>query len=291
MSNNNVNDGERAGRATGGNNALSGLPFAAPCRSLTLRAPWRWIGLGWQDYRRAWRASAVYGVFMSVLVMGICAAALSYGGYAVVLAVVGGFVFVAPLTCTGLYAISAQLERHEPVSLRRALRAGLSRHLGNEMVFALILLVIFLVWARAATMVHVFFPADPNASLRAYAGFLGVGTAIGAVFVVVTFAASAFSLPMIVHRQVDAVTAVVTSVNAVLRNRVVAVLWLIMALGGLVTGIATGGIALIVILPVLGHAAWHGYLDTVDADLFPRHETGVTAQPRPRKSDRRRRPG
>lgn len=260
---------------------LSGLPFAAPCRTLAPSAPGRWLALGWRDFRSAWRASALYGVFMALLVMGICIAALRYGGYAVVLAIVGGFVFVAPLTCTGLYAISAQLEREQPVSLRRAVRAGVKRHLGNEMVFALVLLVIFLVWARAGTMVHVFFPAAPDAPLSAYAGFLGVGTAIGAVFVAVTFAASAFSLPMIVHRKVDAVTAVVTSVNAVLRNRVVMVLWLGIALGGLLLGIVTGGLGLVVILPVLGHAAWHGYLETVDASMFPRHDVGVTAEPRP----------
>lgn len=276
MHNDDVND-----RDSTPDNPMSGLPFVAPCRTLALTAPLRWLRLGWRDFCAAWRASALYGLVMALLVMAICVGALTYGGYAVVLAIVGGFVFVAPLTCTGLYAISAQLERGQPVSLRRALRAGLKRHLGNEMVFALVLLVIFLVWARAGTMVHVFFPANPDAPLSEFAGFLGIGTAIGAVFSMVTFAASAFSLPMIVHRKVDAVTAVVTSVNAVLRNRLVMMLWLCLALGGLIVGIATGGLALIVILPVLGHAAWHGYLEAIDADAFPRHTEGVTASPRP----------
>ena len=49
--------------------------------------------------------------------------------------------------------------------------------------------------------------------------FLGIGTAIGAIFSTVVFTASAFSLPMIMHRKVDAITAVLTSVNAVLRNK------------------------------------------------------------------------
>lgn len=262
-------------------NQMSGLPFVAPCITLTLGAPFRWLALGWRDFRRAWRASAVYGLFMALAIAAVCFAAWRFGGYWLVFATVGGFVFLAPLTCTGLYAISAQLERDQEVSLRRALRGGFKRYLGNEMVFALVLMVIFLVWARAGTMVHVFFPSNPDAPLTDYLGFLGVGSAIGAVFVVITFSASAFSLPMIVHRRVDAITAVVTSINAVLRNRLVMVLWLSLAVGGLVIGILTACVGLIVILPVIGHAAWHGYLETIDADAFPRHELGVTATPRP----------
>ncbi|MFK8017883.1 MAG: DUF2189 domain-containing protein [Gammaproteobacteria bacterium] len=260
---------------------LTGLPFVAPCSTLSAAAPFRWLRAGWHDYQRAWRASILYGIFMAIIIMSVCAAAWHYGGYVFAIAMIGGFVFLAPLTCTGLYAISAQLERNEPVSLRRALRAGFKRYLGNEMVFALVLLVIFLVWARAGTMVHVFFPANADASAREFITFFGIGTAVGAIFAALTFSASAFSLPMIVHRRVDAVTAVITSINAVLRNRLVMILWLTIAVAGLLIGLLTAGIGLIVTLPVIGHAAWHGYLETIDADAFPRHEAGVTAAPRP----------
>ena len=102
---------------------------------------------------------------------------------------------------------------------------------------------------------------------------------IGAVFAGLTFAVSAFSLPMIVHRRVDAVTAAVTSINAVLRNRLVMAVWLGLIVFGLVLGFATLFIGLAVILPVIGHAAWHGYLDAIDASGFPRHESGVTSHP------------
>jgi uncharacterized membrane protein len=194
---------------------------------------------------------------------------------------VGGFVFLAPLTCTGLYVISAQLERGEQPSLRTAISAGVKLYLGNELVFTLVLLVVFLVWARAGAMVSVFFPMRGQPALRDMLVYLSIGTVIGAVFASVTFAVSAFSLPMIVHRRVDAVTAVVTSVNAVLRNRLVMVVWLALIVVGLLLGVATGFVGLAVILPVIGHAAWHGYLETIDASGFPRHEAGVTATPRP----------
>ena len=149
------------------------------------------------------------------------------------------------------------------------------------MIFAVILLVIFLVWARAAIMVTVFFPTEGSVTLEEIAGFLAFGSAVGAVFAGVTFSASAFSLPMIMHRNVDSVTAIVTSVNAVLRNKFAMAIWLALIIFGLVVGVATAFIGLVVIVPVIGYAAWHGYLETIDASAFPRHDDGITSTPRP----------
>ncbi len=193
---------------------------------------------------------------------------------------VGGFVFLAPLTCIGLYAISAQIERGQPPSLVRSLRAAFRRHLGNQMIFAIALLVIFLVWVRAAVMVGVFFPTEGQPTIAEYARYLGIGSLVGSIFAAVTFSASAFSLPMIMHRDVDSVTAIVTSINAVLRNKYAMFVWLVLIVSMLIMGFVTFGIGLIVIIPMIGYAAWHGYLETIDADAFPRHEAGITATPR-----------
>jgi uncharacterized membrane protein len=260
---------------------LDTLPFVAPCRTLEPTAPFRWLKLGFDDFRHAWPQSLSYGVFMALTMGVVCWLAWAYGSYWFMLAMLGGFVFLAPLTCTGLYVISAQLERRQRASIRGALHGGLKLYLGNEMLFALVLMMIFLVWARAGAMVSVFLPLRSHPRLGDLLGYLSIGTAVGAVFATVTFSVSAFSLPMIVHRRVDAVTAAVTSVNAVLRNKVALCLWLALIMVGLALGAATGFVGLAVILPVIGHAAWHGYLETIDASGFPRHGTGVTAAPRP----------
>ena len=193
---------------------------------------------------------------------------------------IGGFAFLAPLTCVGLYAISAQLERGLEPSMARSLRAAFKRHLGNEMIFALALLVIFLVWARAGALISVFLPTDGNPELGDLVGYLSIGSIVGALFAGVTFAASAFALPMIIHRDVDSITAVVTSINAVLRNKLAMIIWLSLIVLGLLIGMLTAFIGLIVILPVIGYAAWQGYLETIDADGFPRHSAGITSTPR-----------
>ena len=130
-------------------------------------------------------------------------------------------------------------------------------------------------------MVTVFFPTDGEPSTGELLGYLAFGSGIGAVFAAVTFSASVFSLPMIMHRDVDSITAIVTSVNAVLRNKGTMVVWLTLILVSLVLGVVTAFVGLIVIVPVIGYAAWHGYLETIDADAFPRHTEGITATPRP----------
>jgi uncharacterized membrane protein len=184
------------------------LPFVAPCNQLAPWAPFQWLMLGAKDLFRAPRQSFFYGLFVAILMATVSLLAWLKGSQWIMFAMLGGFVFLAPLTCIGLYGISAQLERGQPPLLVRSLRAAFRRHLGNALIFAIALLVIFLVWARAAVMVGVFFPAEGEVTLVDMLPYLTLGSLIGAVFAAVTFCASAFSLPMIMHRDVDSVTAI-----------------------------------------------------------------------------------
>ena len=264
-----------------GQSDADALPFIAPCRQLDTFAALRWIREGWQDFVAAPRLSLGYGIVIAFISIVMSLVALHFGSYWLLIAALSGFVFVGPVLCLGLYAISAQLERDEQPVLRRSLREAGVRRLGTEMIFALMLLVVFLVWARAGSMVHVFFPMESSPELADLATYLTVGSAVGSVFAAITFAAAAFSLPMIMHRDVDAVTAVVTSINAVLRNKLAMFVWVIVIVTGVAIGFVTGLLGLIVTIPLLGYATWHGYLETIDASAFPRHAEGVTARPRP----------
>jgi len=260
------------------------LPFVAPCRELSPWAPFRWVRLGVSDLLQAPQQSLFYGLAIAVMIGTVSLLAWLKGSQWIMFAMLGGFVFLAPLTCIGLYAISAQLERGQPALMARSLRAAFKRHLGNQMIFAIILLIIFLVWARAAIMITVFIPTDGELTIRELWPYLSFGSIVGAVFATVTFCASAFSLPMIMHRDVDSITAIVTSVNAVLRNKRAMIIWLTMIVASLLLGLMTAFVGLIVIVPVIGYAAWHGYLETIDADQFPRHDVGITSVPRSNSS-------
>ena len=257
------------------------MPFVAPCRTLSPFAPFGWLRLGIRDLKRAPQQSLTYGFLMALIMAVVVWLAWTRGSHYIMLAMLGGFVFIAPLACIGLYAISAQLERGQEPSMARSVRAAFRRHIGNEMIFAIVLLVIFLVWSRAALMITVFFPVGVEPNLEALVPYLTIGTIVGAFFAVVTFSASAFALPMIMHRDVDSITAIVTSINAVLRNKFAMMLWLALIMMGLVIGFLSAFVGLIFILPLIGYGAWHGYLETIDADQFPRHSVGITSTPRP----------
>jgi uncharacterized membrane protein len=243
-------------------------PFVAPCRIIKPLAPLRWVRAGWRDYRDGLTISLVYGGTVFVISIAVSALAWLLGSYVLVLAMLSGFIFVAPLLATGLYSISRQLQRGESPSLGRSLKR-MRLALRDALVFALVLLVIFLVWVRAGVMVHVFFPVGESLDVVALLRFLAIGSAVGSIFALVTFSAAAFSLPMIVDRDADTVTACITSVNAVLRNKPAMAMWIgiIVVLTGV--GFATAGLGLIVAIPVLGYATWHGYAETIDASGWP----------------------
>jgi len=246
----------------------SELPFVAPCRRLGTTAALGWLRAGFDDLRRAPRQSLTYGVIMALVSVLVAALGYLFGSYWLLLALASGFIFVAPAFAMGLYGISAALERGERPSLSRCAREGLS-HLGDEMIFGLMLLVVFLIWARAASMIHVFFPVEGPADITQLATFLGIGSAVGSVFALIIFSASAFSLPLMMDRRVDAVTAVVTSINAVLRNKPAMAVWVAIIVLAVLIGFATALIGFAVTLPLIGHATWHAYRETIDASAWP----------------------
>ncbi|MFT5138320.1 MAG: putative membrane protein [Arenicella sp.] len=264
-------------------NQTKPLPFVAPCYNLELSAPWRWLKLGCKDVFRAPVISLSYGVVMTVLILAVTVMAWRYGSAWIMFSLLCGFVFVAPVACVGTYAISAQLERGQHVTFKRTLRACFKRTIGTELVFTLVLLVIFLLWARASSMISIFLPSTGDYVLADMTGYLVLLTLVSLMFLSITFAASVFSLPMIMHRDVDAITAVITSINAVLHNKLVMLFWGFLIAIGLVIGAATAGLLLVFFLPAVGHAVWHGYLETIDASAFARHKTGITAAARQSK--------
>ena len=247
------------------------LPFVAPCHNLTLLRPLRWLELGWHDFLRAPGVSLWYGGFLVLLSYVLAFLTWKLGGYILILSIMSGFVFIAPVLAIGLYSISCQLQRGLKPQIGYCLREG-RRNLGNEMVYSMILLIIFLLWARAASMVHVFFPVEAHPTLHSLATFLVIGSLVGSVFASLVFCASAFSLPMMLDRKADTVTAVVSSVNAVLKNKPAMALWAGIIVLSLLVSFLTAFLGLAVLMPVIGYASWHGYRDTIVAD----ESAGVT---------------
>lgn len=249
------------------------LPFVAPCRALQRNAPLRWLLQGWADFRRAPGLSLGYGLVIAGLSWLVTGIGLTFGSYWAALILLSGFVFIAPILAVGLYSISRQLQAGRPATLGHCL-AEVRRAMGTAMIIALALLVVFLVWARAGSMLHIFFPVEGHPDWRQLLPFLAIGSAVGSAFALLTFLFSVFSLPMICDRDVDAVTAMVSSVNAVLRNKSAIAIWALLIIGLTALGFATALIGLAVTIPVLGHATWHAYREIIDASAWPPHPEG-----------------
>jgi len=242
--------------------------FVAPCRDLDPRAPLEWLRGGWQDFRKAPGLSLAWGLFAWFLTTVITYASWEIGGWILLLSVLSGYVFIAPLFCFALYSVSRQICLGNKPTLRQSLKAA-RRPFANSMVFCIVLLVIFLLWARAGTMVHIFFPSDGTVELQDLMMYLGIGSAVGSIFASITFATSVFSLPFIANRDVDVITAVVSSINAVLRNRWTMLGWAALVVVFTALGFVTGMLAFIIIIPLLGYATWHGYRDALDVQQWP----------------------
>jgi uncharacterized membrane protein len=196
--------------------------------------------------------------------------AITFGNLVVLLALLSGFIFLGPMLAMTFYDISSQIQKGRKPTLGHSIRESW-HHIGNEMMFAVILLIIFLVWARAASLIHVFFPMHANPDLAELATFLGVGTIVGSLFAAFVFCISAFSLPMIMDRKTDMISAVVTSFNAVLRNKVPMFVWALLIVSAVALGVITAFIGLAITLPLIGHATWHAYQETIDSSDWPRH--------------------
>lgn len=250
-------------------------PFVVPCIKLDHGAPWRWLKLGWQDLIRAPAISALYGILIILVSLAVSAFAWQLGRFALLAALLSGFVFIAPLLAVGLYSVSRALEEGRVPKVAESVRL-MRGVLGQAAVFALLQMVVLFSWSRAGMLVSAFMEIEPD-NLSSLLEFLMVGSAFGTLFAALTFATTVFSLPMIADREVDMVTATVSSIRAVLRNKRVAFLWAALIASLTFIGFATLLVGLGVLMPWLAYSAWHSYRETLDASSWPKLEITPSA--------------
>ncbi len=233
-------------------------------RTLTFAQPLHWLALGWRDFVQAPGIGLFYGgCFM---VMGWALLAVFESSPAYVLALSGGFLLVGPFLCLGLYRVSQQLENGVRPGYADSVLAWRTR-IGQLGIFGFVLLVLEMLWARSTLVIFALtFDGMPDfkGSLLALLSpdnlaFITVWSAVGALFASLIYAISVVAMPMILHRQTDAITAGLTSLRLVLSQPAVLLWWalLIAVLVGL--AMLPGFSGLLIVGPVVGHASWHAY--------------------------------
>jgi uncharacterized membrane protein len=238
-----------------------------PCRVLDAGAPWRWLVAGWRDLRAAPRVTLVFGAAVVVASVGVSALAWRLGRFALLAALLSGFVYFAPLLGAAMYRVSLDRLNGRTPTLAAGIR-GARRVLGQAGVFALVQLVVVLVWSRAGMMVTAFVPVEDGDQL-ALAYYLAIGSAVGTVFALATFASAVVSLPLVAMIEVDMVTACVSSINAVLRNTGVMAMWAALIVVLTAVGFATAFVGLAVVMPWLAYASVHACRETLDTHGWP----------------------
>jgi uncharacterized membrane protein len=214
--------------------------------------------MGWQDFKRVPWHSLVYGLVFVFLGWALIYFAWANENNALIAGLLFGFLIMGPVLCFGLYDISHQLENNRRPTFRHE-RMKAFHEMRHERLFAMMMSMLLVLMIIVLSLVAGIEPA-----FRQNTGTYAVSSLfIAMIFACLAFCSSVFTLPMILHQNADGATAILTSINAVFRNKRVLALWALLIFLLTAVGFATALIGLAFITPALGYATWHAYRETI----------------------------
>lgn len=224
---------------------------------------------------RDFQAAPQYGVFFGalyalgglVIVGSLVWLGISYLAYPLG----AGFALLGPFVAVGIYEVSRRREMGLPLSWSAVLGVVMSASKREIGWMAFVTLFIFIIWMYQVRLLLALF-LGVNSSFATLHDFLSVvlttpegltflmvGNIVGGLLALGLFSLTVVSFPLLLDRDVDFITAMITSVQAVVRNPVVMIYWGIIIAIELVFSAIPMFLGLIISLPLIGHASWHLY--------------------------------
>jgi len=239
--------------------------------------PWYWLAQAWLDFSDAPAVSMAYGLAVTLVFEVITLLLGERGAYQWVIGIMAGFVLVAPVLAVGLYEISRRLEGELEVGLRDTVH-GWRHNSGSTLAVGVVLVLLLMSWFMVSLQVVAVLVQKAGAVSAVFANGGDLATflfsiswpmavafaATGLVAAVVAFLLSALSVPMLVdHDDMDVISAMVTSVRAVVLNWRPMLLWAAIIVGFTAISVAPFYLGLIGTFPLLAYATWHGYREII----------------------------
>ena len=261
-------------------------------RTVGLMQPMTWLVLAWRDMARSGWISFAHG--LAITAFGGAILAVAHHRFWLLAGALSGFLVVAPVLATSLYALSRALEQHQEANLGVVLKTWLNwqnSHLnkwGNDywsmVQFGALLALAATGWViTSAAFITLLAPVPvetPMDFMRhvvlANNGWLfELWLALGSLLAAPIFASSVIAMPLLLDRRASLRVAVLTSWQVVVANPLPMAFWAALILGFTLLGLGSLLLGLIFVMPMLGHASWHAYRDLVDASSLPLRDAAV----------------
>jgi uncharacterized membrane protein len=258
--------------------------------------PWRplvWLVYAWRDMAQVGWASFAHGLVLAAV--GAAIVAIAQHRFWLLAGALSGFMVVAPVLATSLYALSRALERGERADFSVVTKTWLNwqnshfNKWGNDywcmVQFGALLALAATGWVlTSAALITLLAPAPilgpvdfvRHVVLAQDSWLFELWLAMGGIMAAPMFASSVVSMPLLLDRRVTLMQAVLTSWQTVMVNPMPMALWAALIMVFTLLGLGSLLLGLIFVIPMLGHASWHAYRDLVDASTFPTHESMPT---------------
>jgi uncharacterized membrane protein len=265
-----------------------------PVRTVSVGRPLHWLALGWRDFTRAPAPSVLHGLVVAAGGMVVLFVTLRH--WYLLPGAVSGFVLIGPILATGLYELSRRLAAGVPLPTVADVVRVWARGTRSLVWLGLLLALAATAWVLVSAVLIALFVKAPITGLEDFlrhvvlsrgSNLFFVWISLGGFGAALVFAATVVSAPLLLDRDVDFTTALMTSIRAVGANPGPMTLWATVIMIATALSMATLMIGFVIVIPVVGHATWHAYRAAA-ATLGP-GPRGAHVRPH-RGSDRRIRP-